>query len=52
MFVIHFLAAFLTERPKASIVLLTGWSDVFSTDSLILLCEVKESTHNWTSYTW
>ncbi|CAI5647595.1 unnamed protein product [Oreochromis niloticus] len=40
------------ERPKASIVLLTGWSDVFSTDSLILLCEVKESTHNWTNYTW
>uniref|UniRef100_A0A669EYV7 Ig-like domain-containing protein n=1 Tax=Oreochromis niloticus TaxID=8128 RepID=A0A669EYV7_ORENI len=40
------------ELPKASIVLLTGWSDVFSTDSLILLCEVKESTHNWTHYTW
>ncbi|XP_026009156.1 hemicentin-1 [Astatotilapia calliptera] len=40
------------ERPKASIVLLTGWSDVFSTDSLSLKCEVKESTHNWMHYTW
>ncbi|XP_063320916.1 obscurin-like [Pelmatolapia mariae] len=40
------------ERPKPSIVLLTGWSDVFSTDSLSLKCEVKESTHNWMHYTW
>lgn len=40
-----------TERPKAAIVLLTGWSEVFSTDSLILKCEVQESQDVW-NYTW
>ncbi|XP_030589104.1 hemicentin-1 [Archocentrus centrarchus] len=41
----------VVERPKASIVLLTGWSEVFSTDSLVLKCEVMESTDMW-NYTW
>ncbi|XP_047446715.1 titin-like [Mugil cephalus] len=39
------------ERPQASLVLLTGWSEVFSTDSLVLKCEVMESQDNW-NYTW
>ncbi|XP_062283587.1 titin isoform X2 [Scomber scombrus] len=39
------------ERPRATIVLLTGWSEVFSTDSLILKCEVQESRDVW-NYTW
>lgn len=33
------------ERPSASILLLTGWSEVFSTDSLVLKCEA-EATEN------
>lgn len=49
--VIDILAVFTAERPKASIVLLTGWSEVFSTDSLVLKCEVMESTDVW-NYTW
>ncbi|KAM9341839.1 Fc receptor-like protein 5 [Pholidichthys leucotaenia] len=41
----------IRERPQASIELLTGWSEVFSTDSLVLRCEVKESQDKW-NYTW
>ncbi|XP_038143267.1 hemicentin-1 [Cyprinodon tularosa] len=41
----------VAERPKASIVLLTTWSEVFSTDSLKLQCEVVGSQDNW-NYTW
>ncbi|MEQ2246816.1 hypothetical protein ILYODFUR_003118 [Ilyodon furcidens] len=40
----------IAERPKAGITLLTGWSEVFSTDSLVLQCDVDES-NNW-NYTW
>nr|XP_057939709.1 carcinoembryonic antigen-related cell adhesion molecule 5-like [Doryrhamphus excisus] len=39
------------ERPSANIVVLTGWSEVFSTDSLVLQCEVKGSEDTW-NYTW
>lgn len=38
------------ERPMAHVSLLTGWSEVFSTDSLVLQCEV-ETTNEW-NYTW
>ncbi|XP_040927567.1 B-cell receptor CD22 isoform X2 [Betta splendens] len=38
------------ERPQAEITLLTGWSEVFSTDTLVLQCVVKDS-HMW-NYTW
>ncbi|XP_017270631.1 basement membrane-specific heparan sulfate proteoglycan core protein isoform X2 [Kryptolebias marmoratus] len=39
------------ERPQASLVLLTGWSEVFATDSLVLKCEVEDKTYTW-NYTW
>lgn len=39
------------ERPQASIILLTGWSEVFSTDSLMLRCSVEGSNDAW-NYTW
>ncbi|KAK2851437.1 hypothetical protein Q5P01_007713 [Channa striata] len=39
------------ERPKAEITLLTGWSEVFSTDTLLLRCEVKNNLDTW-NYTW
>nr|XP_033485460.1 titin isoform X2 [Epinephelus lanceolatus] len=39
------------ERPQADIVLLTGWSEVFSTDSLVLRCGVQENPDMW-NYTW
>ncbi|XP_062248266.1 titin [Platichthys flesus] len=39
------------ERPKATILLLTGWSEVFATDSLVLRCEVQASNDQW-NYTW
>ncbi|TDH10524.1 hypothetical protein EPR50_G00076080 [Perca flavescens] len=39
------------ERPLADITLLTGWSEVFSTDSLVLRCRVLESQDVW-NYTW
>ncbi|XP_029975297.1 titin [Salarias fasciatus] len=39
------------ERPKASIVVLTGWAEAFSTDSLVLKCKVEESNVEW-NYTW
>ncbi|XP_068588665.1 basement membrane-specific heparan sulfate proteoglycan core protein isoform X2 [Cebidichthys violaceus] len=38
------------ERPLADIILLTGWSEVFSTDSLVLRCGVH-SQDMW-NYTW
>ncbi|XP_041656198.1 hemicentin-1 isoform X2 [Cheilinus undulatus] len=41
----------ILERPQASIDLLTGWSEVFSTDSLVLKCEVQDSNLTW-NYTW
>lgn len=40
-----------SERPKAQILLLTGWSQVFSTDSLELSCRVQDSQDIW-NYTW
>lgn len=40
-----------TERPKAEIILLTGWSEVFSTDTLLLKCGVQNSQDLW-NYTW
>lgn len=39
------------ERPRAAVVLLTDWSEVFSTDSLVLKCVVQESQDAW-NYTW
>ncbi|XP_043967039.1 carcinoembryonic antigen-related cell adhesion molecule 5-like isoform X3 [Gambusia affinis] len=41
----------IKERPKANIVLLTTWSEVFSTDSLKLECDVMGSSDSW-NYTW
>ncbi|KAI3357704.1 hypothetical protein L3Q82_016109, partial [Scortum barcoo] len=41
----------IEERPQAGIVLITGWSEAFSTDSLLLECEVKESKDSW-NFTW
>ncbi|XP_029291378.1 hemicentin-1 [Cottoperca gobio] len=41
----------IEERPKADIILLTGWSEVFSTDSLVLRCGMQESQDIW-NYTW
>ncbi|XP_070695542.1 basement membrane-specific heparan sulfate proteoglycan core protein [Pempheris klunzingeri] len=41
----------IKERPKAEIGLLTGWSEVFSTDSLVLRCVVQQSQDTW-NYTW
>uniref|UniRef100_A0A3Q2NZ73 Hemicentin-1-like n=1 Tax=Fundulus heteroclitus TaxID=8078 RepID=A0A3Q2NZ73_FUNHE len=41
----------IEERPKASIILLTGWSEVFSTDSLVLKCDIMDSLDTW-NYTW
>uniref|UniRef100_A0A3B3XJ02 Ig-like domain-containing protein n=1 Tax=Poecilia mexicana TaxID=48701 RepID=A0A3B3XJ02_9TELE len=41
----------IDERPKANIVLLTSWSEVFSTDSLTLQCDVMGSSDSW-NYTW
>uniref|UniRef100_UPI003AAA349D uncharacterized protein n=1 Tax=Centroberyx gerrardi TaxID=166262 RepID=UPI003AAA349D len=38
-------------RPWAVMTLLTGWSEVFSTDSLVLRCEVQGSQDLW-NYTW
>lgn len=40
-----------TERPAVDIILLTGWSEVFSTDSLMLKCQVKDSGDEW-KYKW
>ncbi|XP_029361564.1 titin [Echeneis naucrates] len=40
----------ISERPQASIILLTGWSEVFSTNSLVLKCMV-DSADVW-NYTW
>ncbi|KAK5863617.1 hypothetical protein PBY51_000637 [Eleginops maclovinus] len=39
------------ERPQPNIILLTGWSEVFSTDSLVLQCGMPESQDTW-NYTW
>uniref|UniRef100_A0A3B5KB32 Ig-like domain-containing protein n=2 Tax=Takifugu rubripes TaxID=31033 RepID=A0A3B5KB32_TAKRU len=39
------------ERPKAKVILLTGWSQVFSTDSLQLSCRLQNSQERW-NYTW
>ncbi|KAM6983048.1 cell adhesion molecule CEACAM5 [Tautogolabrus adspersus] len=41
----------ILERPRANIILLTGWSEVFSTDSLILKCGVQDNQDMW-NYTW
>lgn len=38
------------ERPMADVSLLTGWSEVFSTDSLVLQCDVE--LHDEWNYTW
>ncbi|CAL8256007.1 unnamed protein product [Gadus morhua 'NCC'] len=39
------------ERPRATVTLLTGWSEVFSADRLDLKCEVHGSEDTW-NYTW
>uniref|UniRef100_UPI0037E79CD5 Fc receptor-like protein 5 isoform X2 n=1 Tax=Semicossyphus pulcher TaxID=241346 RepID=UPI0037E79CD5 len=41
----------VSERAQANIILLTGWSEVFSTDSLALECGVQDSQDMW-NYTW
>lgn len=50
-----FFFFYFAERPLAEIVLLTGWSEVFHTDSLVLSCEVTaelaEEGTRW-NYTW
>ncbi|XP_056443473.1 hemicentin-1-like isoform X2 [Gadus chalcogrammus] len=38
-------------RPRATVTLLTGWSEVFSADRLDLKCEVHGSEDTW-NYTW
>ncbi|XP_046896066.1 hemicentin-2-like isoform X2 [Hypomesus transpacificus] len=38
-------------RPWAEITLETGWTDVFYTDSLVLRCEIHQSSDQW-NYTW
>ncbi|XP_056131141.1 hemicentin-2-like [Lampris incognitus] len=38
-------------RPMAVVVLLNGWSEAFSTDTLVLRCVVQESQYTW-NYTW
>uniref|UniRef100_A0A3P8S0D3 Ig-like domain-containing protein n=1 Tax=Amphiprion percula TaxID=161767 RepID=A0A3P8S0D3_AMPPE len=40
------------ERPQASITLLTGWGEAFSTDSLVLQCEVTDDQYKDWNYTW
>lgn len=45
------LVVFTAERPQAEITLLTGWSEVFSTDTLVLQCQVEDSQQMW-NYTW
>ncbi|XP_068608306.1 carcinoembryonic antigen-related cell adhesion molecule 5-like [Brachionichthys hirsutus] len=41
----------IEERPQADVVLMTGWSEAFSTDSLVLKCHVPEGQYSW-NYTW
>ncbi|KAG7256245.1 hypothetical protein CRUP_017142 [Coryphaenoides rupestris] len=41
----------ITARPWATLSLLTGWSEAFSTDRLDLKCEVKGGQGPW-NYTW
>ncbi|XP_070766286.1 uncharacterized protein [Enoplosus armatus] len=45
------VSLYIKERPKADIILLTGWSEVFSTDSLVLRCGVQDSPDMW-NFTW
>ncbi|XP_072306345.1 hemicentin-1 [Eucyclogobius newberryi] len=40
------------ERPSVAILLLTGWSEVFSTDSLVLKCEAKDSEDEDWEFRW
>ncbi|CAL1606233.1 unnamed protein product [Knipowitschia caucasica] len=40
------------ERPSASVLLLTGWSEVFSTDSLVLQCEARDSEDKDWEFQW
>uniref|UniRef100_A0A8C6TBT6 Ig-like domain-containing protein n=2 Tax=Neogobius melanostomus TaxID=47308 RepID=A0A8C6TBT6_9GOBI len=42
----------VNERPSASILLLTGWSEVFSTDSLTLECEAKDTDDGDWRFKW
>ncbi|XP_060931016.1 hemicentin-2-like isoform X2 [Limanda limanda] len=41
----------ILERPRPTIHLMTDWSEVFATDSLMLRCEVQASNDKW-NYTW
>ncbi|XP_048879201.1 Fc receptor-like protein 5 isoform X12 [Brienomyrus brachyistius] len=41
----------MSIRPKASLILETGWTEMFSTTHLMLRCEVPESSAKW-NYTW
>ncbi|XP_034551723.1 titin [Notolabrus celidotus] len=41
----------IQERPQASIILLTGWAEVFSAVTLELKCGVQKSQDTW-NYTW
>lgn len=45
------MVVFVPERPQAGIEVLTGWSEVFSTETLVLRCKVEESQDMW-NYTW
>uniref|UniRef100_A0A3Q1FKB8 Titin-like n=1 Tax=Acanthochromis polyacanthus TaxID=80966 RepID=A0A3Q1FKB8_9TELE len=42
----------IEERPQASITLLTGWGEAFSTDSLVFQCEVTDGQYTDWNYTW
>ncbi|KAI1890620.1 hypothetical protein AGOR_G00155540 [Albula goreensis] len=41
----------ITARPWAVIILETGWTEIFRTDSLTLRCDVEGSSDEW-NYTW
>lgn len=42
----------VNERPSASQLLLTGWSEVFSTDSLVLKCQAENTENNDWRFKW
>ncbi|XP_036388759.1 uncharacterized protein LOC118780405 [Megalops cyprinoides] len=41
----------LSSRPQAVLILETGWTEIFTTDSLILRCEIQGISAEW-NYTW
>ncbi|XP_036388758.1 uncharacterized protein LOC118780404 [Megalops cyprinoides] len=41
----------VAARPQAVLILETGWTEIFTTDSLILRCEIQGISAEW-NYTW